>query len=273
MRFLNRLQGDGRAAPRRALLAAAGLAFCALCAAIFWLWQAGELTRLSAGLEARLHGIGAGNGLALAKVEVEGRNRQSKQSILTALDVKPGMPVMNIDLVAAQQRLQALPWVRSAEIERRMPDTLYVRIEERQPYAFWQKNGKLTLIDRDGVAIPVDNLAVYSPLIVLVGDDAPGNAGPLVDMLKTEPALAPRVQAGVRLGGRRWNLRFDNGVEAALPETDAEAAWHRLAALESSQRILERNISAVDLRLADRVVLRTLPAPSAAKAAVKDKNT
>jgi len=273
MRFLNRLQGDGRAVPRRMLLAVAGGGLCALCAAIFWLWQAGELARVSASLEARLHGIGAQNGLALVKVEVEGRNRQSKPSILAALDVKQGMPVMDIDLAAAQERLQALPWVRSAEIERRMPDTLYIRIEERQPCAFWQKNGKLTLIDRDGVAIPVDTLAAFSPLIVLVGDDAPGNAGPLVDMLKTEPALAPRVQAGVRMGGRRWNLRFDNGVEVALPETDAEAAWHRLAALETSERILERNISAVDMRLSDRVVLRASPAPAAAKAASKDKST
>ena len=44
MRFLNRLREDGRALPRRALLAAAGLAFCALCAAIFWLWQRSEGT-------------------------------------------------------------------------------------------------------------------------------------------------------------------------------------------------------------------------------------
>ena len=273
MRFLNRLQTHWRAALRQALLTAAGLAFCALCGALFWLWHAGALAPLSARIDSRLHFIGAENGLALDKVEVEGRDRQSKESILAALDVAPGMPVMDIDLAAAQARLQDLPWVRSAEIERRMPDTLHIKIEERRPFAFWQRNGTLMLIDRDGMVIPAGDLKPYGPLIVLVGDDAPGNAVPLFDMLKTEPNLAARVRAGMRLGQRRWTLRFDNGVEAALPETDAEAAWHRLAALEASGRVLERNISSIDLRLPDRVVLKASPAPAAAKSAPKDKGT
>ncbi len=272
MRFLNRLQTQGRAVLIRALAAAAGLAFCALAGALFWLWHAGVLAPLEARIDARLHFIGAENGLALDKVEVEGRDRQSKESILAALAVRPGMPVLDIDLAAAQARLEALTWVRSAEIERRMPDTLFIRIEERQPLAFWQKDGKLMLIDRDGMVIPAGDLAPYGPLIVLVGDDAPGNAVPLFEMLKTEPALAARVRAGVRLGQRRWTLRFDNGVEAALPETGAPAAWHRLAALEASSRVLERNIASIDLRLPDRIVLKALPAP-AAKPAPKDKGT
>ena len=275
MRFLNRLRTHWRAALRRTLLAAAGLAFCALCGSLFWLWHAGDLAPLSARLDSRLHFIGAENGLALDKVEVEGRDRQSKESILAALDVRQGMPVLDIDLAAAQARLEALTWVRSAEIERRMPDTLHIKIEERQPFAFWQRNGTLMLIDRDGMVIPAGDLKAYGPLIVLVGDDAPGYAVPLLDLLKTEPALAARVRAGVRLGQRRWTLRFDNGVEAALPETGAEAAWHRLAALEASSRVLERNISLIDLRLPDRVVLKALPAPApaaaAAKSAPKDK--
>jgi cell division protein FtsQ len=273
MRFLNRLLAHWREVLRRALYAASGLAFCALCGAVFWLWHAGALAPLSARIDARLHGIGAENGLALDKVEVEGRDRQSKESILAALGVAQGMPVLDIDLTAAQARLENLPWVRSAEIERRMPDTLHIKIEERRPFAFWQKNGKLMLIDRDGMVIPVDNLTSYGPLIVLVGDDAPGNAVPLFDLLKTEPDLAARVRAGTRLGQRRWTLRFENGVEAALPETGAEAAWHRLAALEAASRVLERAISLIDLRLPDRVVLKALPAPAAAKSAPKDKST
>lgn len=272
MRFLNRLQTQGRAALTRALAAASGLAFCALAGALFWLWHQGALAPLEARLDARLGFIGAENGLALDKVEVEGRDRQSKESILEALEVRQGMPMLDIDLAAAQARLEALTWVRSAEIERRMPDTLFIKIEERQPLAFWQRNGRLMLIDRDGMVIPAGDLAPYGPLIVLVGDDAPGNAEPLLELLKTEPDLAARVRAGVRLGQRRWNLRFDNGVEAALPETGAEAAWRRLAALEASSRVLERDISLIDLRLPDRIVLKALPAPSA-KSAPKDKGT
>ena len=129
------------------------------------------------------------------------------------------------------------------------------------------------LIDRDGMVIPVEDLKPFGPLIVLVGDDAPGT--PCRSSTCSRPSRVWR--RGSAAGGsgrrRRWNLRFDNGIEAALPETGAEAAWHRLAALEASSRVLERAISLVDLRLPDRVVLKTLPAPAAAKSAPKDKST
>jgi cell division protein FtsQ len=63
----------------------------------------------------------------------------------------------------------------------------------------------------------------------------------------------------VRVGGRRWNLRLDSGIDIALPEEDASGAWHRLAELERSEGILERDIQMVDLRLPDRLVVRATP--------------
>jgi cell division protein FtsQ len=270
MRFLNRISGSWGAwgaSLFRALLVTAGFCACVVLGAGFWLWHTGDMARLVSPLDARLYDFGAKNGLALAKVEVEGRDRQSADSILAALNVQLGMPVLDIDLGAAQARVHNLPWVRSAEIERRMPDTLFVRIEERVPFAFWQQNGKLSLIDRDGSVIAADNIAAYGPLIVLVGNDAPANAASLIDLLQTQKSLAARVRAAVRLGDRRWNLQFDNGVVAELPENgpgnSMDAAWRRLADLEASERVLERNIAVVDLRLADRVVLKELPAPVA----------
>ncbi|MGH7002026.1 MAG: cell division protein FtsQ/DivIB, partial [Stellaceae bacterium] len=177
----------------------------------------------------------------------------------------------------AQARLQALPWIRRADVERQLPDTLFVRLTEREPFAFWQRNGALSLIDRDGTVIPTDNLAQYGPRIVLVGDDAPARATALIDMLATEPALARRVNAAVLYGSGRWTLRFDTGVQVALPEAAAPAAWHRLAGLEAQEQILERNIAAIDLRLPDRMVVRLAPAEPGKSSTVhnggKDKSS
>ena len=103
------------------------------------------------------------------------------------------------------------------------------------------------------------NLGDYSRLPVLVGDDAPTNADAVIKMLASEPKLAEQVAAAVRVGGRRWNIEFKNGVSVALPEDDATGAWHRLAAIEKNHRILERRVTLVDLRLPDRVYLRLPP--------------
>ena len=73
--------------------------------------------------------------------------------------------------------------------------------------------------------------------------------------------------AAVRVGARRWNVEFDNGIEVALPETGAAAAWHRLAALDRSDNLWARAVQTIDMRLPDRLVLRVTP--DAAKSLVK----
>ena len=63
----------------------------------------------------------------------------------------------------------------------------------------------------------------------------------------------------MRVGGRRWNLRFAGGIDVRLPEENAAQAWARLAELERKQRLLGRDVIVVDMRLPDRLVVRTTP--------------
>lgn len=227
-----------------------------------WFVRSGRLEAVAASLGTRLAAIAAHGGFAVDHVAVAGRERTTRQAILAALGVRRGTPILAVDLGAAKTRLEALTWVDKAEIERQLPDTIFVRLVERVPLAFWQRDHKLVLIDRDGKIVPTNRLDTFGSLIVLVGDDAPRHAVALLDMLATEPALYPHVAAAVRVGDRRWNLRLDSGIDVALPEEDPASAWHRLAALDRKDQLLERQIVAVDLRLPDRLVVR-LPAEPA----------
>ncbi|HUZ72265.1 MAG TPA: FtsQ-type POTRA domain-containing protein [Stellaceae bacterium] len=230
-----------------------------------WFVRSGRMEAAADRLGTWLAGIAADGGFAVDHVAVVGRERTTRQAILEALRVRRGTPILSVDLGAAKARLEALTWVGKAEVERQLPDTIFVRLVERVPLAFWQRDRKLVLIDRDGKIVPTDRLDTFGSLIVLVGDDAPRHAVALLDMLATEPALYPHVAAAVRVGGRRWNLRLDNGIDVALPEEDPDSAWHRLAALDRHDQLLERKIVAVDLRLPDRLVVR-LPAEPAKSA-------
>ena len=78
----------------------------------------------------------------------------------------------------------------------------------------------------------------------------------ILAVIASEPRLAPQVTAAVRVGARRWDVKLDNGVTVRLPETDEAAAWRRLAALDRAHGVLNRAIEAVDMRLADRLVVR-----------------
>lgn len=244
---------------RRILAAAAGALLLVAAGGGWWLVRSGAVAEAARSAEQSFFAWTARGGLAVNQVLVEGRERVSRAAVLEALGVGRGTPILAIDPVEAKARLEALAWVRSASVERRLPDTLYVRLVERRPLAFWQRDNKLVLIDRDGVVVPTDDLASFGNLLVLVGPGAPKAGGALIDMLAGEPELARHVTAAVRVGDRRWNLQLDSGIDVALPEDDPAAAWHRLAALERSDGILERAITRVDMRLPDRLVVRLAP--------------
>jgi cell division protein FtsQ len=211
------------------------------------------------GIEQRLIAASANAGFRVRAVEVEGRERASAKALLAALGVARGTPIFAVDPAAAKLRLEQVPWVRTASVYRRLPDTLFVTMTEQEPLAFWQRRDHLVLIDRGGRPIATRDLGFYARLPVLVGDDAPANAEALLTMLATEPQLGDQVAAAVRIGARRWNIQFKNGVAVALPEEGADGAWHRLAAIERDHRILERRELLVDLRLPDRIYLKLPP--------------
>jgi cell division protein FtsQ len=217
-------------------------------------------------------------GLTVDDIEVEGRSTTDTATILAALGAHAGTPVLAVNPARAKEQLEALPWVRSATIERRLPGTIYVRLVERTPLAVWQHDGKQELIDRDGTVIPVSDLSRFAKLPTVVGgDQARRGAADLMDLLASEPDLASRVTAAVLVGDRRWNLRVDNAIEVMLPEDDAAGAWARLAKLERTSRLLQRDVQTVDMRLPDRLVMRVNDAaketPPAKKTHSPGKNT
>jgi cell division protein FtsQ len=200
-------------------------------------------------------------GLVVADIRVEGRETTDRETILGALGAAPGTPILAMSPSWAREQLEALPWVRSAVVERRLPDTLCVRLVERKPLALWQHGGKLELIDREGAVIPVTRLDRFAKLPLVVGDSAARHAAELLDMLATEPDLASRVSAAIRVGDRRWNLRIDNAIDVFLPADAAASAWAQLARIERSSAILKRDVQVVDVRLPDRLFLRVSPEP------------
>ncbi|MEO7067801.1 MAG: cell division protein FtsQ/DivIB [Rhodanobacter sp.] len=71
----------------------------------------------------------------------------TEQDIRAAVAPRLGKGFFALNLDAVQKAVAALPWVESVEARKRWPDTLLLRIYERQPFARW--NGK-QLISRQG---------------------------------------------------------------------------------------------------------------------------
>ena len=198
-------------------------------------------------------------GLRVEDILVVGRVETPREELLEAVHLSRGAPILAFDIEAARQRVEALPWIRSARVERMLPDTILLNVEERQPLALWQHQGQFALIDHEGVVILRDGLERFSDLIVVVGKEAPVHAAALLKTLGNEPELLPLVEAAVWVGGRRWNIRLAGDIDVRLPEKNAKSAWTRLAEYERAHRVLERDVQVLDLRLPDRLIVRKAP--------------
>ena len=70
---------------------------------------------------------------------VVGNRNVAQQALLESLGISPGTPLLFVDLLAASARVEALDWVRAAELRRQLPDQLLLRVYERDPVALWQR--------------------------------------------------------------------------------------------------------------------------------------
>jgi cell division protein FtsQ len=203
-------------------------------------------------------------GLAIAHVVVEGRVKTPEPLLNAAIGASPGEPILTFGLDAARARIESINWVQSAIVERRLPDTIVVKLVERRPFAVWQHEGKFRLIDRDGQVVTDSDVASFAGQVPLVvGAGAPAAAAALLDALAQQPGIEARVIAAVRVGERRWNLRLASGTDVLLPEGAETQALAKLAELQATHAILDRPLQAIDLRLPDRFVFRPLAAPAA----------
>ena len=234
----------------------------ALAAASVWrVHQSGWLPRVADQARWQMITASARLGLKVDEVLVVGRRETTQRQLLNAVGLARGAPILAFDLNDAKKRVEKLPWIKSATVERLLPSTVLLTVEERQPLALWQNKGAFALIDTDGEVILSNGLERFSDLLVVVGADAPAHAGELLKVLATRPELKALVKAAVRVGGRRWNLRLKNDVDVRLPEENPTAAWHRLAEYEKTHQVLERDVQILDLRLPDRLIVRKAPKP------------
>jgi len=207
----------------------------------------------------RIGGLTAFAGLRVQHIEFEGRQNTPEPLLRAALGVTKGEPILGFSLSAARRRIETLSWIKSATVERRLPDTIVVNLEERRPFAIWQNNGRFMLIDRSGNVVANQDVAHFRNLPLVVGPGAPQDAAALIDALTARPALQKYVVAAVRVGERRWNLLMTSGADVMLPEGHEIMALDRLMQLQQGHDLLDRPLLAIDMRLPDRLVVRPKP--------------
>ena len=198
-------------------------------------------------------------GFTIDRVEVDGNSETSQIDILQTVWMTGAATLPSLDVVAAREAIEAMPWIASATVSKVYPDVVTVSVVEKAPYAVWQRGRELMVIDRDGNEIVPYSTTRFTDLPFVVGTGAAEDAAELLDRIEVIPELTPRIRAYVRVAERRWDLHLENGVTVKLPEIDPIEAAAELVRMDRDTQLLSRDILSVDLRVEDRMVVKLTP--------------
>jgi len=239
-----------------------GLTVTGICVAFvtsIYIWRNGMiegwLNKAENTVEERL----VGAGLTVEKVSIEGEFFMIESDIESAANITMGASLLAVDIKTVKDRVEGLNWVSSATITRKLPDEVVINVREHKPAALWQVDNKLWIISDEGVQISDRQLEYFTTLPMISGVGADEELEKLLMAVSSSGALFEMVETASWVGGRRWDLILKNGIKIMLPEEDMSFAWKNLADFERTEKLLARNILAVDFRIKDKTVIRLTP--------------
>jgi cell division protein FtsQ len=212
-------------------------------------------------------------GFPIDAIALTGQKVLEPREILDAAAITPRNSLLFLDAAGVRDRLKTVPLVRDAVITKLFPDRLTIALDERDPVAIWQLDGKLSIVSGDGVVIDDIHDGRFVGLPFVVGDGANTKVGEFLALLDGAGELRSRIVAGIRVGDRRWRLKMDNGTVVDLPELHADRAVAQLVALDKQARLLDKDVVSVDLRIPGRVTARLSDDAAAARAEMLAKKS
>jgi len=203
---------------------------------------------------------------------LSGERHVSRADIFSAAGVTDRASLLFLDVDAARVRLKAIPWIAEAAVRKLYPDRLQITVTERDAFALWQRGGNVSVISADGTVVGTLADWHFAHLPLVVGPGAATRARDFLALLDAHPEIRQQVRASVLVADRRWNLKLKNGLDVRLPEADVPRALDTLAELDRDKRLISRDITAIDLRLPDRVSVHLSDEAARARdEALKDK--
>jgi hypothetical protein len=238
-----------RVTPMQARVAFFGATFALVASAAWWAYHSPYLT--------------------VSNVEVAGANEVPAQDIAQAAGIK-GDSIFSLDLAAAEARVEEIPKVFDATVEKHGWTSVTITVEERSAWGSWQIDGVRVPIDIDGYVLDGPPAPDGSPVILEVDPERVLNKGDRIDPGAVQLAARLVDEAETAFGRRVLVLAYrqESGLTVALssPDIDGKPVWvtfgdsrdydYKIASLYVLlEQAKERDLAlgAVDLRFGDRL--------------------
>ena len=210
---------------------------------------------------------------AVRTIEIDGAVHTSRRALDLATQRYVGLNLFQIDIARVQRDLGGLGWVRRIDIEKKLPDTLRIKISEREPVALVRTGERLLYVDEEGVGFAELHPSVGDDDLPLISDAFGAELVRTVTLLRDLRArdreLYSRVSEVWPIPPRGFAM-YDRQIGAVVYANDDDlvSKWRNLYAVLQAEN--NPKIQYADLRFADRVIVKMLDVPAGQPVARSD---
>ena len=198
---------------------------------------------------------------AIKAVEISGATHTAASGVERIAAAYKGRNLFRLDIASVQKDFLTLPWVERIQIEKKLPDTLAIRIIERVPVALVVRDGTPQYVDSRGRIFADLSPAAGNdelPLITSADGDVVRRSVDFLEKIRTsDPQLYSRISEIVALEAGGFRL-FDRALATYvfISDLDSFEKWRSLYRVAAVEGYLPGSIEYADLRFSDRIVLK-----------------
>lgn len=190
-------------------------------------------------------------------MQIEGASPAVDKGLRAMLPVTLPASSFDFDLPALRKQIELLDAVEHVDLRIKPGGILSAVVTERQPAMLWRHARGIELLDKTGHRVAsVTSRDLRRDLPVIAGEGAGAAATEALAVIAAAGPILPRLRGLERMGERRWDLVLDRGQRIMLPADHPLPALQWALAMNDSDRLLDRDVVAVDLRDAERPVVR-----------------
>ena len=196
-------------------------------------------------------------GLMVHFLVIEGASDDLAHEIRDILPIEFPVSSFDLDLDYIRNLIIDINRVESADIHLQTGGTLRVDVIERKPVIVWRDVGSIQVLDAAGTAIStINSRQDRLDLPLIAGKNAHQHVAEALQIFAAAAPWKSRMRGLVRVGERRWDIILDKEQKILLPSLEPLQALEKVIALHETNKLLDRDIVFVDMRIPNRPTVR-----------------
>jgi hypothetical protein len=168
-----------------------------------------------------IYAVSTASAFGFERLDVRGERYVDEDTIRGLVSVPPGTNLFRLSTATIEERIVGLPPIKEATVAVSLPDTVVVRVEEREPVLAWHVGERRLLVDAEGVVVAEEKVdGPHAQQLPIIDDrrflSVVLRPGHLIDAVDLDVAT--------RLGSLKA-ADLDSAASALTVSVDEEQGW------------------------------------------------